>query len=366
MSRPVSPHRIATPALLLLVVLGIVASGCAGIASPRGWASPVEDGDLLLVANRDVLFIYDEQTREVRRLFPAKDANIDDVVALYGTPAVANGTAFVPTYDGVLYALDIENGLIRWDFKTGGSLIGDVTVAGDTVYFGSDDGKVYALDAAANGRKLWDFDTGEAVWSAPTPSGDTLYVTSLNGRLYALDILNGIERWSFRTGAGIASPPVVDGLVYIAGFDRRLRAIDPATHDEVWSQQIDNWFWTLPLLSGGVIYAGALDSTVYAFDALSGVRLWTFPTESPVRAAPAIAGGVLIIVDRDGHLYGLGLNDGVDMLGGFLNLGSDVLADPLVIDASEGERVVIVTTDGDLLRIDPTTLQQVGEKALER
>ena len=325
-------------------------------------------GDVLLAPHRDELFAFEIDGFEARWAFPLEHQKDDiDPVALYGTPAVAEGVVFVPTHKNTLYAVDIESGELLWlPFETDGPLIGGVVVANGIVYFGSDDGNVYALNAET-GRQEWQpFKTGNMVQSTPAVAGGTLYVTSLDGFLYALDAETGEELWSFETDGGIPSPPVVDeaaGLVYVAGFDQRLRAIDIESHEEVWSIKAGNWFWTTPLVFNGVVYAGALDGKVYAIEADTGVELWREPyeTEAPIRAAPVIAGGKLIVVDRAGNVHGIDLEEGIDASNGFLSLGDDVLADPLVFQPAEGgESVLFVTTAGDLVQVDPESLTLVG------
>lgn len=371
------PRRPFGLALWALAALALLAGACTDVASPEGWASPVQsDDDLLLLAHRDELFALTGDMLAPRRFFPPLGDNDDlDPVALYGTPAVTDDAVFVPTYDGILYALDAETSDVDWLFDTEEPLIGGVVASLNTVYFGSTDGNVYALDAASGALRWEPFETGEAVWSTPALAGGTLYVTSLDGRLYAIDPATGIERWSFSTDAGIASPPVVDeeaGLVYVGGLDSHLRAIDIETHEERWALKVDNWFWTRPLVVEGIVYAGSLDGNVYAIEAESGDPHWPepFSAEAPVRSAPVMAGGLLIIIDRDGNVYGIDPSDGSSAVGGPLALGSDVLVDPVVRigSTSDGDadaaEVVIVTTEGELIRIDSATLQPIG-RAIE-
>ena len=45
-----------------------------------------------------------------------------------------------------MHAVDIETGLVKWTFGTGRWVFGTPVVVDGVVYFGSDDGHVYALD----------------------------------------------------------------------------------------------------------------------------------------------------------------------------------------------------------------------------
>ena len=55
-----------------------------------------------------------------------------------------------------------------------------------SIYVGSMDGKIYALDGAT-GIKKWEYETGGEVYSSPAigPNG-TVYVGSNDGKIYAL------------------------------------------------------------------------------------------------------------------------------------------------------------------------------------
>ena len=375
-------YHLSRRCLLLTIVIfaavGLTAAACTGVTKPEGWASPILSDDLLLVAHRDELFALDAETLTPSWAFPLRGGDDElDVDALYGGLAVTDNTVFVPAYDGNLYAIDLESGDIvqGWPFETDGPLIGGVAVSDETAYFGSSDGKVYALDTGSLELRWAPFEAGDAVWSTPAVAGDTLYVTSLDGRLYALDAESGREMWSFKSAAGVTSPPVVDeqaGQVYVGGLDSRLRAIDIETHEENWSVKADNWFWTRPLVVDGVVYAGALDGRVYAVDAATGEARWPqpFETEAPVRAAAVMLGGMLIIIDRDGSVHGVDPQDGTAAVDAPTDIGADVLADPLVrstTDSDEGsnsEEIVLTTTEGELVRIDAATLEIVGRKKL--
>jgi outer membrane protein assembly factor BamB len=357
-------------AIGLIAIGALLAGACSRIAGPKGWASPVESGDTLLVAHRDELFAFDAGTLEARWRFPLSGDEGDNInpLALYGTPALTDDAIYVPAYDGTLYALEPETGKVRWSFDTDGQLIGGVTVSENGIFFGSSNGKVYALNL--EGSEMWakPFKTGEPVESTPTLDGGTLYVTSLDSKLYALDPSTGEERWSFKTAAGVASQPVVNqatGLVYVGGFDSRLRAIDIQSHQERWSVEAKNWFWTTPLAANGVIYAGSLDHNVYAVDAATGEYHWDkpFAAGAEVHSAPVLVDGRLIIINRDGEVYGIDPDDGSTQ-GDPLALNSHVLVDPLVVQGADGAEVLVVTDGGELVRIDPSTLTVIGQKEL--
>jgi outer membrane protein assembly factor BamB len=99
-------------------------------------------------------------------------------------PALADGTLYVMstlTSDSVLYALAASDGTKRWDFQLQDATIrSSPVVAGNTVYVGTDDGRVVGIDAR-RGVEVWEDHTGTGPIGPLAVSGDVL-VASKRGR----------------------------------------------------------------------------------------------------------------------------------------------------------------------------------------
>jgi outer membrane protein assembly factor BamB len=308
---------------------------------------------VLSVPEKGKLAAFDLSQNRLLWQFPAdgqQHRNSDDdveVEAVYTTPVVSQQTVYVGGYDGYIYALDITNGAIRWEFETDGSIIGGLLVESDTVYAGSADGNVYAL-SAADGTTRWPpFDTGGEIWSRPTLSEGTLYITSIDGTVHAVNAQNGDrEGNSFKAKAGIASPAVVaQGKVLVGSLDSSLYALDANNLSNVlWQFSADNWFWTEPFVDRNVIYAGSLDGRMYAIDLNSGNEVWNQDVGGPVRAKPILAQGVLVVATKAGEVWGLNPQTGDPTWPAAVTIADDVLADPFVM----GENVYLTDTNGGL------------------
>jgi outer membrane protein assembly factor BamB len=100
------------------------------------------------------------------------------------------------------------------------------TRRGDTVVFGSGDGRVYAL--SEGGKTRWTFDSGSAVYGWPLIDGDTVYVGDNGGRLHALNIADGKPRWTFeRADYTIECRPVPwNDAVVFGAWDGNLYALN--------------------------------------------------------------------------------------------------------------------------------------------
>ena len=71
---------------------------------------------------------------------------------------------------------------------------------------------------ATAGVKLWEFVTGGRVFSSPAIGSDgTIYVGSDDNKLYAINGKSGVKLWEFETGGVVTSSPAIgsDGTVYV-------------------------------------------------------------------------------------------------------------------------------------------------------
>ena len=98
-------------------------------------------------------------------------------------------------------------GTVLWAFDTVLDVVSSPAIgSGGTVYVGSGDYTVYALDGKT-GAKKWEFETGEAVSSSPAIGANgTVYVGSGDKKIYALNGKTGAKIWEFETGGGVAAP----------------------------------------------------------------------------------------------------------------------------------------------------------------
>jgi len=265
---------------------------------------------------------------------------------------------------------------VKWRFPTGARIVSSAVWHDGAVIFGSDDGNVYAVDAAS-GRQRWMLRTGGPVASTPAVAANRVYVLSDDGRLYALDAASGELLWKFATqgerrfeARGLhgwqprtqtfadpfdvyrSSPVVADGAVYFGSGDGHVYAVDAASGELRWAFATDDVVHASPALAHGLVYVGSWDGRFYALDARTGVRRWVFQAgvdplihnQQGFQSSPAVAGGLVYTGCRDGHLYAL------DALSGTLKwqvdtAGSWVNASPAV----DGGRVWFATSDSALL-----------------
>ncbi len=154
-------------------------------------------------------------------------------------PVTAGGLVFLSGADGVVRALGLSDGEVRWTACTGGPIIYPPAIDVGRLFVGSGDGWVYAYEAAS-GRLLWRFRCapterkincyGRLTSTWPVASGVLVHrgvvyaaagIANYDGtHVYALDAATGEIRWQNNTsgqlgGAGKSLGVSVQGHLLV-------------------------------------------------------------------------------------------------------------------------------------------------------
>jgi outer membrane protein assembly factor BamB len=241
---------------------------------------------------------------------------------------------------------------VAWSFETGGPVRSSPAVTSTTVFVGSGDGSVYAIDRQS-GQARWAFETAGPVHGSPAVAGGVVYVTSMDRHLYALDAITGEEMWRFAFGDDApfswaweyyaSSPIVVEGVVYVGSGDGHLYAFDAHAGEPKWRFETAGRVRASPAMTDGTVYVGSRDGHLYAVDAETGGEVWKYTTEGvhrlpecrvdcrSIQASPAVADGSVVFCSHDNHVYSLNATDGRENWR-FDHEGSWVISSPAISD----------------------------------
>jgi eukaryotic-like serine/threonine-protein kinase len=286
------------------------------------------------------------------------------------SPAVVGDLAYVPTDEGVLLALDIRDGRVRWSSIVGHkTFLGQVddwdvyhsspTVADGTVYVGGADGRIYAV-SATDGKERWHFQTNHVVRATPAVADGRVFCGSFDGKVYALDAATGKELWEVNTKTpGVpwnsvqGSCAVMDGLVYVGSRSCFSYAIDAATGVVCWRHSHEgNWVPSSPAVRDGIVYVGQSDGSKVTALGAKGESLWVFNAPNETFASPALAGDVLFVAGNDNYnMKGKGSLSAVDIKTGkalwTLEFPGSVWASPVIA----GDTIYVSCADGKLYAV---------------
>jgi outer membrane protein assembly factor BamB len=224
------------------------------------------------------------------------------------SPAIdGNGTIYVGARSGRFVALD-RRGRLRWQQRAGGAISSKPLLdeTGGTVYYGADDGKLYAVEAAS-GEVRWSYATQGTISPAPTHTDGLLLFTSSEGRVYGLEAHSGKWRWQYErespegfTIHGYAGVLVHEGLAYTGFSDGMLVALKPATGEVVWTRYLGGDAERFvdadatPVISAGVLLAASYAGGVFALSPDTGDVLWRTPLTGVSGLAAEPASGLVI------------------------------------------------------------------------
>jgi parallel beta-helix repeat protein len=265
------------------------------------------------------------------------------------SPAVAGGRVYVGSDDNRVYCLDALTGAFVWSYATGGSVFSSPAVADGKVYVGSEDHRVYCLDALT-GAFVWSYATGGLVDSSPIVVGGRVYVGSYDHRVYCLDALNGSLLWYYGTGSLVySSPAVADGKVYVGSTDNHVYCLDALTGVLIWNYTASSYVYSSPAVADGKVYVGSYDGRVYCLDALTGAFVWSNMTASSVVSSPAVAGGKVYVGSADYRVHCLDAMTGASIWN--YTTGYFVSSSPAVADG----KVYVGSYDGRVYCLDALT-----------
>ncbi|HEY7640233.1 MAG TPA: PQQ-binding-like beta-propeller repeat protein [Steroidobacteraceae bacterium] len=232
-------------------------------------ASPAVVGNVVYIGSWDGNFYaIDADTGQQRWVFNGgQDDSIHNQVGFQSSAAVVDGTVYVGCRDAHVYALDAATGRKRWDYPTSKSWVnGTPAVRDGLVYVGtSDSSRFMALDART-GRLRFNFDAKGYVFSSAALAGALAYFGSHNGRLYAVDVKTGALAWTFQTDASKSDPMKVlnpDGSFNRDAFAPVFRDFQDMYIDFYRFISIGG-ILSSPAVDRGVVYFGSMDGNLYA------------------------------------------------------------------------------------------------------
>jgi outer membrane protein assembly factor BamB len=332
-------------------------------AGPIRSTPAIVDGTLYVGSADGSVYALDAQTGRERWRVPLG-------AGVSASPCVAEGTVFVTSRDGKLHALSSADGRHRWSVDLGKDLglrnywdfyTSSPVAFGADLYVGSGDGRVRAVDRRS-GRIKWTFDAGSRVRSTPAVTDGAVVFGTMSGHVVAVDRKSGAQLWKFTTAGAsrkfeekqndttsvYGSPSIADGVVTIGGRDGQIYGIDLASGVQKWRTTHDGGSWILGnAAQSGVAYiASGSAALVQAADLKSGAERWRFATSSAVFSSLTIAGGVVLFNDFAGKLYALDKASGAELWR--FPLGDRAFSTPVVA----GHIVYASSDEGTLYALD--------------
>jgi outer membrane protein assembly factor BamB len=236
------------------------------------------------------------------------------------SPKLSEGTVYVgggpSSPDGVV-AIDSSDGARQWAVDAPGEV--SPVIESGRIYFGDESGTLHAI--TTDGERLWETDVTNAPLHSPTVADGTVFAGSNDSNLYAIDTMSGARLWTFDEPSGdsgwdgdlFGGPTVHDGTVYIGSTDSNLYAVDADTGDSVWTFSAgESIMATAPTVVGDSLFVVS-GETLHAVNANTGMKQWDVSAHPlSIWAYPIVVDGVVYVCgnkfdnpDFTGSLYAI-------------------------------------------------------------
>lgn len=109
-------------------------------------------------------------------------------------PVIVGDLLICKPIEGVVYAVNIKDGKLKWKYKTSHVIFPDIAAHKDFTIFNSTG--VYALDTET-GEPKWQFASKKYFNVSPCIVGDMVYAGGKDGYLYAIRLQDGKKMWEY-------------------------------------------------------------------------------------------------------------------------------------------------------------------------
>jgi outer membrane protein assembly factor BamB len=244
---------------------------------------------------------------------------------LRSTPVADQDSVYAGGLDGTFYALNIDDGSVRWKLKLNGGepraqqLFSPTTLQGGKLYVGSATRELYCVDVRT-GTLDWKVTTSDWIRSRPLVVDDAVFAAGLDGTVTAFD-LQGKQRWSVSAGRHsiFANLAGNENGILVSSSDLFLHSLDPNTGEQRWKHSLlecvyadgrrvladvvagGGDYQSPPTVSNGKVFVGSPDRFVYAVDELTGNEVWRFETSGQVSGAVTIQDGRVFFGQQGGN-----------------------------------------------------------------
>ncbi|MHC4921058.1 MAG: outer membrane protein assembly factor BamB family protein [Planctomycetota bacterium] len=236
--------------------------------------------------------------------------------AILSSPVVANGTVYIGSSDQSVYAVDIANGKKTWSFPTDDIVDAPPLVLDGRVYIGSADAFFYALDAK-DGGLVWKFETGDKIVGAANyarlaDGSLRILVGSHDNNLYCFDA-GGKKLWAYETGNFVNAAAAIYGdRAVFGGCDAVLHVVSIKTGKKL--EQVELGPGCHVANAGAIVdkraYIGHYGNEFLCVDLVTNEVVWAYPSRKAFFSSPAIAKDRLVFGGRDRQLHCVARSDG--------------------------------------------------------
>ncbi len=229
-----------------------------------------------------------------------------------GSGVYADGSLYFGSYDHNVYALDAATGDFKWKYATHAGIVSKPTVLGDQIMFGSEDNNVYSVHAET-GSMVWSYPTGSPIRSSGRVADDHLFIGSDDGFLHVIQIGSGTPAWTYDAGGQVRSSPYLLSDKVIFGTEAGELIALNFRGQTSWKFRAKRAITSSPVANENLTFVSSLDSYLYAIDTNSGWMIWRYRLEKASISSPLLVGNQIILGSTSGFVIAIDSKSGREM-----------------------------------------------------
>lgn len=198
----------------------LIWSSSIGSITQGSPAAVAEDNKLYIGTDDGKLFALDRLTGST-----IWEQDYGASAAIKGSPTIGKDLVYFGAADYKVYAVEASNGNTKWSETTSGIIDSSpaINIVDEILFIGSNDGKFYAYNSLT-GSLIWSYQVGSAIKSSPVVADNRVFFATENGIVYSIEAEgNGDQTtdliWSFDAGDDIYSSPTVSNNGLYIGTD---------------------------------------------------------------------------------------------------------------------------------------------------
>ncbi|MCA9051267.1 MAG: PQQ-binding-like beta-propeller repeat protein [Planctomycetaceae bacterium] len=288
------------------------------LASADGWvaACAIAGSHVYAPALQGYLHCLDRATGNELWKYRSIDSTDEKKFApgFKAAPLVTEQAVYIGDEDGVLHAVDRTTGKLMWKYVTDAEIAGGVAAYGDHLLLASHDSFLYCL--GRDGQEQWKFQTNDRINCSPGIADHFTFVSGCDEHLRVIDLMTGEKvRDVPMESYLIASPAIVDEMLYVGSHAGDVAAVNWQTGNIVWRYQGERQmpYHASAAVTDELVLVGSHDKLFHAIERSSGKAKWTFPTKAKIESSAAVADERVFFGSGDGNLYGVRLADGKEV-----------------------------------------------------
>ncbi len=274
---------------------------------------------------------------------------------------VGSGLVLVGTDDGIVHALNQDDGSTAWEVQLDSEILASPVVDKNVIVARSGDGKVYGLNTF-DGEILWTISRqlprltlrGD---SRPVITQGVVFAGFSDGNMAAVQASNGRALWDFpisfargtneidRLSDVDTDPLLVGEHLYITSYQEVTHALNIKQQKIDWSAEISSF--NSMAYDAANLYISDRYGVIHQLNRKTGEKTWSqSQLKNFTTGAPASVGPNVLVSDGDGGLYVIRKSDGA--LIGKHGLGAKAIIGQPVVDE---DRMYFIDASGSLQSI---------------